>query len=79
MADVYPLDKRALAIGKLLVSRGGIGPKVLDNWAKFDEVGGPSKRTQSKNARETSSHRLNRARKQATHNAQDKVEILLQL
>ena len=28
-------------IDKLLKSRGGIGPKVLDDWAKFDQVAKP--------------------------------------
>ena len=41
-ADVFPDDKRAIAIEKLLKTRGGIGPKVLDNWAKFDQVARPS-------------------------------------
>lgn len=39
--DVYPLEKRATDIEKLLKSRGGIGPKVLDDWTKFDEVAHP--------------------------------------
>ncbi len=41
LGDVYPLDKRAKDIEKLLKSRGGIGPKVLDDWAKFDEAARP--------------------------------------
>lgn len=41
LSDVYPLNKRASAIEKLLKSRGGIGPKVLDDWAKFDKVARP--------------------------------------
>ena len=39
--DVDPSDKHALAIEKLLKSRGGIGPKVLDDWANFDKVAQP--------------------------------------
>lgn len=41
LTDIYPPDKRALAIGKLLKSRGGNGPKVLDDWAQFDQVAQP--------------------------------------
>lgn len=41
LSDVYPLDKRAHDIEKLLKSRGGNGPKVLDDWAKFDQVAHP--------------------------------------
>ncbi len=39
--EVYPLDKRAAAIEKLLRNRGGIGAKVLDDWADFDDVARP--------------------------------------
>lgn len=38
LSDIYPLDKRAAAIEKLLQSRGGKGPKVLDDWANFDKT-----------------------------------------
>lgn len=41
LSDTYPLEKRAAAIEKLLKSRGGIGPKVLDDWAKFDKFAKP--------------------------------------
>lgn len=41
MSDVYPLDIRAAAIENLLKNRGGIGPKVLDDWAKFEQVAQP--------------------------------------
>lgn len=36
--DIYPMDKRAKCIGNLLQSRGGVGSKVMEDWAKFDEV-----------------------------------------
>ena len=41
LEDVDPDSKRALAIEKLLKNRGGNGTKVLDNWAKFDELARP--------------------------------------
>ena len=41
LSDIYPLEKRASAIEKLLKARGGIGPKVLEDWAKFDQVARP--------------------------------------
>ena len=41
LCDVYPPEKRAAAIEKLLTIRGGIGAKVMDDWAKFDQVARP--------------------------------------
>ena len=44
LEDVYPASKRALAIEKLLKSRGGSGgsgTKVLSDWTKFDAVARP--------------------------------------
>ena len=40
-ADVYPDAKRAAAIEKLLKIRGGLGPKVLNDWKQFDKVAVP--------------------------------------
>ena len=37
--DFYPPFKGNIA--KLLKSRGGIGPKVLDDWKRFDQVAKP--------------------------------------
>ena len=41
LSDVYPLKKRADSIEKLLKSRGGPGPKVLNDWAQFDQFARP--------------------------------------
>ena len=41
LCDVYPEAKRAQDIEKLLKSRGGIGPKVLEDWANFDKFARP--------------------------------------
>ena len=40
-ADVYPDAQRAAAIEKLLQTRGGIGPNVLNDWDQFDQVATP--------------------------------------
>ena len=41
LSRIIPDDKRAAAIEKLLQTRGGIGPNVLNDWGQFDQVATP--------------------------------------